>query len=303
MGNYLSKFPTLEFFLKNWVERELSSKKNEHILLHYLSEGEPNWAKIESLKKGGIDAATCIIIDELQNNHNYLTTLDAYLNIVRNEPHLDKLLEHLKQDFWQGYSEIEITALFKQQFNLIELEPKLKNGKSVDFSFVLNKKKIFVEVNTPKMGQKISEVLKKHSVNIRDKPKVFDVPDNTERVKDIILREFDHFNRAEVPSLIIYNLSNSEVHGNDIGDRLLGTAYVEIITDKTTGNSSLNWRRKADTVFINDPDLKNLGGIICYKGAFNIKGQMKFYSLDLISITSPISDMQRIAQSFLSEPH
>lgn len=300
LSDYLSKFPTLENLLGDWVRKELSRGKQDHCLLYCLNKGEPNWNRIRSLMTGKMDVATCVIVNELQLHHSHLQNLESHLTILVNEPHLDRFLEHLEQpdNFWQGYSEIETAALFKRRFSSIQLEPSLPNCSRVDFAFPFGKKSIYTEVNTPKMGQEFLDALVKHSVPIGGKPKAYNIPDSSDRVKDIILREFEHFDGANVPSLTIYNLNKSEFDGEDVADRLRGTAYAQTLTKKSTGKSSLHWKRKADSVFINDPDLKDLGGIICYKREFNVKGQVSYAPLHLIGIAFPVRDMERLGKAF-----
>jgi len=298
---YLSRFPIIGKFLGECIEKEFASGRKEHPLFHCLSKGEPDWKKIESVKTRKDDMTTFVIVPELRVHHDILVNLDRNMKTLCNKPNFGTILEHLRKSssFWQGYSEVEAAALFERFFGRIDLEPHLKNRNSVDFAFPMNDKKVYVEVNTPKMGQKFKDALMENAVGIDKQPKAYTPPDSTDRTKDVILAEFEHFKGAEVPSLVLYDFSQCELRGTDLVDRFLGTFYAVIYTDKQTGKSHFESKRKPDSVIINDPDLEYLGGIICYGRDFNIEGQVVYDPLDLIGIAFPIEVMEKIAKPFI----
>jgi len=222
---YLSRFPAIEEFLGECVEKEFASGRKEHPLFHYLCMGEPDWKKIELVKTRKDDPTTFVIVSGLRFHHDTLVNLDRNMKTLCNKPRFGTILEHLRNSssFWQGYSEIETAALFERFFGRIDLEPHLKNCNSVDFAFSMNDKEIYVEVNTPKMGQKFKDALMENAVGISKQPKAFTPPDSTDKTKDVILAEFEHFKGADVPSLVLYDFSQCELRGTDLVDRFLGT--------------------------------------------------------------------------------
>jgi len=296
--DYLGKFPTMKVLLGKWIEKQIS--KEQHPLLRYLLKGEPDWNKINGVKNQGKGADVHIKVDGLQNHHNHLVNLEKCLSALRDEPRISKFLKHLKNpnSFWQGYAEVECTALFKRKFGKVAIEPHLSTCKNVDYNFSLEKKLIFVEVAAPKMGQKFEDVFLKHVRNTKKTVAFFDLPDSRDRVKDAILHQFLHFTNSGVPGLIIYDVSKCEFDGKDVSERLKGTSFLVVYTRKDTGESASQVKRDPDSVLINDPEIENLGGIICYKRDFDLEGR-PVYTVNIIGIVFPIETMREVGQAFV----
>jgi len=296
---YLSKFPVMRSLLGEWIQKELASGRAEHELICWLQKGEPDREKVARVIKQGINAATVITVDRLTLHHNRLSNLENILSSLRDEPRLNGFLDHLRSpdDFWQGYAEVECAALFKRCFGSVELEPHLPNCKEVEFRFFLKGTPIYVEVAAPKSGQKFEDILAQHIALAGEHPKAFEVPDSRDRVKDAILQQFEHFKGAGILGLVIYNTNGCEFDGRDISDCLLGTSFLGIYTNRMTGESFTRLERKADSVLINDPDLINFGGIICYNREFDLGGKVVYIN-DLIGIAFLISQMKNIGQAF-----
>lgn len=294
---YLTAFPTIRLLLGEWVESQITAQI-KHPLIQYLQKGEPDWEKIGSVKKGPLDATAYIIIDYLQHHHNHLNNLERCLAILHGEQRLERFLTHLKQKetFWQGYAEIETTALFKQVFGEVMIEPHLPNCKYVEFTFSLGDVSIFVEVAAPKMGQKFEDVLTQYATTER-KVVFVRLPDDRNRIKDAILQQFSHFNNIDVPALIVYNVNQCEFDGKDIAERFRGTSYLTVYINKDKRETMTRVERDSDSVILNDPDLVNLGGIICYKRNFDINGHV-VYDTDLIGIRFSLDTLREIGRVF-----
>lgn len=223
--------------------------------------------------------------------------MERCLAVLYGEQRLERFLSHitLKESFWQGYAEIETTALFKRHFGKAVIEPHLSTCKSVEFTFPFEGMNIFVEVAAPKMGQKFDDILWEHA---GESDVVFvGLPDDRDRVKDAILQQFSHFKNSEVAALIVYNVNECEFDGKDVADRFLGTPHLIIYTNKATGQITTQAGHDADSVLLNDSDLVNLGGIICYKRDFDISGHA-VYDIDLIGVRFPLPLLEKISRAF-----
>jgi hypothetical protein len=263
----LSNLPTLEFHLGDWIKENLSSGDVENPILIFIK-GEGN-----------------------QELCQYIRNLERYLKVLDKDNcgqlQTSTYLEHLVcvDKFWQGYTEIETAALYKKVFEEVELDPKLSNNSIVDFSFCIDGREIFVEASALEKSWKFISNLAKHSERLIPKAKEHKNPESypinrCHRIHGIFSREAKQFRRTNVPSLIIYQLDNTEFNGCHFAECL------------------------EPSVFDSDPDpeLRKIGGIICYKRSW--KQQVSFQITPIrIGFNNTFSgnDMEKMSKPFIVE--
>ena len=59
--------------------------------------------------------------------HYILKRLDNCLSTIKDEERLGVFMDHIlnPSSFWQGYCEIEVASILKENFGAVELEPTL----------------------------------------------------------------------------------------------------------------------------------------------------------------------------------
>jgi len=308
----LQNFPVIEKLMgKDWFLFKLKRREG-HPLINLLAKGTPDYSEIiscfEKLKKTSDNSkrlVTMLKIYCLQRHYFLLTHLERFLKILKSEPKIKRVLDHLKNDeqFWSGYSEAEIAALLKNKFGEIELEPPLPSGKSADVKFKINNRWVFAEVTTPKMGEEYSKYIKnleKASANYE----FIEVPNNIadttpKRARTIISNEFNHFrNIVEgVPVVIFINTNNCELDNLDVEDALIGYPKFVLRTYKETREFTGSWERDSWTVFREDERVKHVGAIICYTRDFTISGQIIF-NVNFFSISFTKDDIKSLSTMF-----
>jgi len=232
---------------------------------------------LEDLKDNPGHIGILILLDLNLNKYYIMKHLNSNLAYIKSHEKLDRFIEHLldSSSFWQGYTEIEISAYLKKLFGCIELEPLLPNGKSVDVKYSNNGQDYYIEITVPKAWYKYEKEIKKSA----EKGIAVELEDSTDRACEKILDEVAHFDGVldDVKSIIIINLNETEFDEIEIEDCLLGISKLVFMKNSKTGEFiGTRVDREKWTAFDIDERLQKIGLIISYKRDFALNGNVVF---------------------------
>ena len=254
-GNYKGINPLLCI-----LHNSLYNKKRVQNLINTLKES--NSYKIKELIKW-----------ELESYH-ILNDLEKNLKNVQDEPGLKTSIQLLITSFYDGYSEIEIGSLLFSTFGNIVFQPKLNNGSPADHRFTFNDIEYFIEVKTPHFGQKYSDSLEKYSVNALsgEVPKAFERPSSLDRLYEVLLEAVRKFDGCldDLNTLIIIDITNSDIKEDTIDDALLGEEYL--LKNNNKNGLKLISHRDHWTYFKHDKRLNKINYLIWYKRYYDYTG-------------------------------
>lgn len=266
----LKKFPTIRYFLEDWIFREVKSGRFSHELIILLSKDEPDWCKVKALldqlknvSNADDYAAIDLKLRFLLDDYCMLYHLEKYLKTLKNEKRIRRVLNVLKNDFWGGFVQLEVSYLFKKSFDEVELEPGIG-----DLKILVEDEEIYVEVTACRKGQKFRDVVENAKTTIIEgfEIKTFEVPPSTPRIIDVLFRKLKKpIREQKVNSIIVINVERSELDAEDFIDALLGTEVYRIYINKEKRKEWGGWVRRNDSILKNFPEFSTIGAVVIYR--------------------------------------